>query len=59
MKRDKDNVLSVCMKVIQDALQTCGVIDNDGWANIENFTHDFYLDAQNPRIEVYIEEKEN
>lgn len=56
MKRDKDNVLSVCMKVIQDALQTCGVIDNDGWANIENFTHDFYLDAQNPRIEVYIEE---
>lgn len=55
MKRDKDNVFSVTSKVFQDALQACGVIKNDGWANIENFTHDFYV-SDNPRTEVYIEE---
>lgn len=56
MKRDKDNVFSFASKSIQDALQVCKVINNDGWKNIENFTHDFFLDRDNPRIEVWIEE---
>ena len=55
-KRDHDNTISVIMKYIQDTLQKCGVIPNDGWANVLNFTHDFYLDRENPRVEVYIEE---
>lgn len=59
MKRDKDNCFAFASKTIQDALQACKVIDNDGWKNIENFTHDFYLDRVNPRIEVYIEEVED
>ena len=42
-------------KCIQDAMQEIGLIDNDGWKNIENFTHDFYVDKENPRIEVFIE----
>lgn len=56
MKRDHDNVFAFASKCIQDALQDCGVIPNDGWKDILNFTHDFYLDRENPRIEVYIEE---
>ena len=56
MKRDHDNVFSFASKSIQDALQDCGVIENDGWKHILNFTHDFYVDRINPRIEVYIEE---
>lgn len=56
MKRDKDNVFCMVSKCVSDALQVCKVIDNDGWKNIENFTHDFYVDKTNPRIEVYIEE---
>jgi len=56
MKRDHDNVFSFASKSIQDALQECGVIENDGWKHILNFTHDFYVDRINPRIEVYIEE---
>lgn len=56
MKRDKDNVFAFASKTIQDALQKCKVIDNDGWKNVENFTHDFFVDKSNPRIEVYIEE---
>lgn len=55
-KRDKDNIFSTCSKYTQDCLQKCGVIPNDGWANIVNFTHDFYIDAIRPRVEVYIEE---
>ena len=59
MKRDHDNVFCFLSKCIQDALQECKVIENDGWKQILNFTHDFYVDKQNPRIEVYIEEKED
>jgi len=56
--RDKDNIFSYACKVIQDALVTSGVLENDGWKQIENFTHEFYIDKDNPRIEVYIEEIE-
>ena len=45
-------------KVFQDALQKCGVIKNDGWKEVENFTHDFYVDKKNPRIEIFLEEIE-
>lgn len=55
-KRDKDNVFAFATKVIQDAMQELGMIENDGWKNIENFTHDFFVDKKNPRVEVYIEE---
>lgn len=53
--RDKDNIFGYANKVIADALQEMKVIDNDGWKNIENFTHDFFVDKEFPRIEVYIE----
>ena len=56
IKRDKDNIFSMVSKTVQDALQECHVIDNDGWKNVENFTHEFYVDRKNPRIEVEIEE---
>ena len=56
MKRDKDNVFAMISKTVQDSLQECQVIDNDGWKNVENFTHDFFVDRQNPRIEIFIEE---
>ena len=55
-KRDHDNVVAFTTKCVQDALQECGVIDNDGWKNILNYTHDFYLSKSEPRIEVYLEE---
>ena len=58
MKRDHDNVFAFASKCIQDGLQDMEVIANDGWKDILNFTHDFYLDRDNPRIEVYIEEIE-
>lgn len=55
-KRDHDNTISVICKYVQDTLQRCGVIENDGWSHVLNFTHDFYIDRNEPRVEVYIEE---
>lgn len=54
--RDKDNILSCAMKFIQDSLVKTKVLKNDGWSEIENFTHQFRVDKKNPRIEVLLEE---
>ena len=60
-RRDKDNIDSMCRKCVFDALQDCGVIPNDGWHEIENYTHDFYVvdHPRDVRIEVYLEEIED
>ena len=55
-KRDLDNVFSFCAKVVQDSLVKEGIIDNDGWAFIDGFTAQFFVDPHFPRIEVEIEE---
>lgn len=56
-RRDKDNI-AFAKKFIQDSLVEAGVLQNDGWANIEHFTDDFAVDPKNPRVEVVIEEYE-
>ena len=53
-KRDLDNISSYGRKVVQDALVTCRVIENDGWNQIRGFSDEFYVDKKNPRIEVII-----
>ena len=55
-RRDKDNISSFAMKVIQDALVQAEVIKNDGWKEIKSFSCDFGVDKINPRIEVAIVE---
>ena len=57
-RRDKDNVAAFGRKVIQDALVKAGVLENDGWANIEGFSDRFAVDKKNPRVEVEIVEAE-
>lgn len=56
-KRDLDNISGFAHKVIQDALVQCEVLQNDGWQNIIGFSDQFFVDKQNPRIEVIIEER--
>lgn len=53
-KRDLDNVMSFAMKCTQDSLVLARVIPNDGWACIQGISADFYVDAERPRIEVYL-----
>ena len=54
--RDKDNLSSWGRKVIQDALVKAGTLKNDGWSEIEGFSDYFYVDCDNPRIEIIITE---
>lgn len=52
-KRDLDNI-AFAHKFILDALVKSRTIENDGWANIAGFTDSFYIDKENPRVEVEI-----
>jgi Holliday junction resolvase RusA-like endonuclease len=53
-KRDFDNISSA-KKFILDAMVSCGMIPNDGWKNLApSFVECFYLDKDNPRVEVHI-----
>ena len=56
MKRDLDNISAFAHKVVQDALVKSQVIQNDGWKNIKGFNDEFFINKENPRIEVTIEE---
>lgn len=55
-RRDLDNISSFGRKVIQDALVNAKIITDDEWKNIIGFSDEFYVDKENPRIEVVIEE---
>lgn len=55
-RRDKDNISSFGRKVIQDALVAIGALQNDGWSNIAGFSDAFEVDADDPHIEIDIEE---
>ena len=55
-RRDKSNIASLAMKFIEDALQQCGVLQNDNWECVAGFDHEFEVDKKNPRIEVELEE---
>lgn len=57
-RRDKDNVSGYFHKIFQDALVQKGIIQNDGWKDIEGWTDRFDIDRKNPRIEITIREVE-
>lgn len=54
-RRDLDNVC-FAKKFILDALVSSGTIVADGWKGVVGFTDEFFIDRENPRIEVDIEE---
>lgn len=56
-KRDHDNVSSFGRKVIQDALVKTEILKDDGWNYVTGFTDQFFLDKNNPRIEVILVEE--
>jgi len=52
-KRDPDNFTSGGRKLILDALQMAGVLENDGW-NIVGWVDNWEVDKENPRVEIEI-----
>ena len=53
-KRDLDNIC-FAKKFILDALVSNSIIVADGWKGVIGFTDHFFVDKENPRIEVDIE----
>lgn len=53
-RRDLDNISGFFHKVFQDALVSCGILENDNWKCVKGFSDQFYIDKENPRIEVEI-----
>lgn len=52
-KRYLDNIC-FAKKFILDALVNNGIIVADGWKGVVGFTDQFFVDSENPRIEVDI-----
>jgi len=52
-KRDLDNIC-FAKKFILDSLVSNGIIVADGWKGVIGFTDHFFVDKENPRIEVDI-----
>lgn len=52
-RKDPDNVC-FAKKFILDALVRNGILENDNYSHVKGFTDEFYIDKENPRIEVDI-----
>ena len=50
-RTDKSNI-AFGQKFVEDALQRAGILRNDGWSEIESFSHSFSVDQANPRLEI-------
>ncbi|KKL83747.1 hypothetical protein LCGC14_1971640 [marine sediment metagenome] len=53
--KDPDNICAA-KKFCIDSLKEAQIIIDDGFKYIAGFTDEFYIDKNNPRIEVFIEE---
>lgn len=56
-RKDPDNI-AAGQKVIFDAMQKAGIIENDGHKQIAGFSHSFQIDKKKPRVEIEIERGE-
>ena len=54
-RRDPDNI-AFAKKFILDSLVTAGIFPDDGQKYISGFDDEFYIDKQEPRIEILIQE---
>lgn len=52
-RSDPDNI-SVGVKYIFDGLIKGGVLENDGWSQVNSITHKFKVDKDKPRVEIFI-----
>ena len=55
--RDLSNICSAAMKIIEDALQDCGCLDDDDPNHVIGFTHKF-VNVNEPFVEVTLQEVE-
>lgn len=49
-KRDPSNVMAGAIKLVEDALQECGMLENDGWEQVMDIKPYFELYAAEPGV---------
>ena len=54
-RRDKQNISNDQVYCF-DSLQRAGVIPNDGWRNIEGFSHTFQVNKESPGVAMVVRE---
>lgn len=52
-RNDPDNI-QVGTKYIFDGLVECGVMENDGWNQVNSIKHEYAVDKENPRVEIKV-----
>lgn len=57
-RTDPDN-RSYSKKFLLDGMQKAGAIENDNFKSVLGFEDNFYIDKENPRVEIRFIEKEN
>lgn len=57
-KHDRGNLYAAVEKSFLDALQKAKCLSNDTWDNVYDSTFESFLERQNPRVEIDIEEVE-
>ena len=57
-KKDKSNISAMAIKIIEDGLVTAGILKNDGWDNIEEFSCCFEVVKEKPEIRVEITQQD-
>ena len=55
-KHDRGNLYAAVEKSFLDALQKAKCLSNDTWDNVYDSTFESFLERQNPRVEIDIEE---
>ena len=55
-RKDPDNIAGGGTKILLDGLIDAGILENDGWNQVNSITHLFEVDKNNPRTEVVIYE---
>jgi hypothetical protein len=53
-QRDPSNVGAGAVKLIEDALQYMGFMDNDGWSQVLGYVPHLHVDASMPGVTVFV-----
>jgi len=55
-RRTDPGNIGFSIKFIMDGMVKEGILENDGWKQIKGFSHHFYVDKENPRVEFVAKE---
>lgn len=56
-RRDPSNFVAGGVKILEDALQDCGLLENDGWKHVEAFIPHWLVDAETPGVTLFVGEQ--